>query len=167
MLKETVDKMLKEYRFCTGRCSFLENEIGMLEKQIEHEMSHRAEYLSEVKVQEISDMPHGTAISKPTERVGIMLASDWMPDEVKEMKQKVNEKKKEADRLYETVIFVQAWLSGLPDRYKWIIEHQVMDGECWHDVILRYKRDFGEELSKDSLKRLRGKALDYIYKMAE
>ena len=66
-----------------------------------------------------------------------------------------------------TVDYVGAWLEGLPERERWMVETQIMDGVVWREVVLQYQEKYGEYRSKDTLKRIRDKALDLIYDMAE
>lgn len=167
MTHEKVDELLKAYRFEVGRCGHLETEIAQLQKAIASSQENLAEDASAVRPQQISDMPHGTTVGRPTERIAIMLASGWIPDYLKDMQQELAELQKEYDSRYFTVLFVSSWLNGLAERERWIVEHQVIDGEYWKDVVRKYRDTFCEETSKDSLKRLKKKALDKIYQMAE
>lgn len=168
MTHDKVNEMLKAYRFEVGRCGHLETEIEQLQKVISSSMSSLAEDVSAVRTQQITDMPHGTAVGNPTERIAIMLASGWVPDYITEMQTELGELKREYESRYYTVLFVSAWLKGLTERERWIVERQVINGEYWRDIIREYKVEFSEAAaSKDSLKRLKQKAMDKIYAMAE
>lgn len=167
MTHEKVDELLKAYRFEVGRCGHLETEIAQLQKAIASSMDSLAEDVSAVKPQQLSDMPHGTTVGSPTERIAIMLASGWIPDYLKDMQKELAELQQEYDGRYFTVLFVSSWLKGLTERERWIVEHQIIDGEYWKDVVRKYRDTFCEETSKDSLKRLKQRALDKIYQMAE
>lgn len=167
MTREKVDEMLKAYRFEVGRCGHLETEIAQLKAAIARLMSSLTEDVSASKSQQISDMPHGSIVGSPTERIAIMLASGWVPDYIKEMQSELVELQEEYDSRHFTVLFVTSWLEGLTDRERWIIEHQVIDGEYWKDIVAKYQDTFSVETSKDSLKRLKQRALDKIYQMAE
>lgn len=167
MTHETVDAMLKEYKYALGRCGHLEAEIRQLDRQIEAAKQDRAADLAAVKPQQITDMPHGTQVGNPTEKFGLMLASGWESDYIKDLQDKRAEL---ADKLSEcklTVDFVTSWLSGLNDRERWIIEQQIIEARFWKEVQTDYRRQFEEICSKDTLKRLRARAMEKIYKMAE
>lgn len=167
MRREKVDEMLKAYRFEVGRCGHLEAEISQLEKAIQQATATLDEDVTAVKLQQLSGMPHGSTVGNPTERLGIMLASGWIPEEIREMQDELKETRQEYERRYFTVMFVTAWLNGLPERERWIVEHQVIDGEYWKEVIAKFNAAFQEDASKDSLKRLKQRAMEKIYRMAE
>lgn len=167
MTRKKVDEMLKAYRFEVGRCGHLEAEISQLEKAIRQAMATMDEDVTAVRPQQLSGMPHGTTVGNPTEKLGIMLASGWVPDDILEMQAELKETKQEHEQRYFTVLFVSAWLNGLPERERWIVEHQVIDGEYWKEVVCKFKTAFQEETSKDSLKRLKQRAMEKIYQMAE
>lgn len=166
MTRDKVDELLKAYRMDVGRCGHLRAEIGQLEKDIKRAAAAIGEDLTSIKSPQITDMPHGTGVGNPTERMGMMLASGWVSSDVKELERELADKRQEYEQRYFTVVFVSAWLEGLSERERWIIEHQVIDGEFWREVIAKFGREF-EEVSKDTLKRLRQRALEKIYLMAE
>lgn len=167
MTREKVDEMLKAYRFEVGRCGHLKTEIEQLERAIAQAMATLDADAAAVRPQQLSDMPHGTMVGSPTERLGIMLASGWIPDDIREMQEELKAYRQEYERRYFTVLFVSAWLGGLNERERWILEHQVIDGEFWKEVIAKFRAAFHEDTSKDSLKRLKQRALDKVYQMAE
>jgi len=166
MRHEKVDEMLKAYRFEVGRCGHLEIEIMQLEKEIARCKRMAAEEASSVQPQQLTGMPHGTTVSSPTERIGIMLASGWQPEYIVEMEKELTLLQDEYSERKLTVLFVSSWLQGLSERERWIVEHQVIDGEYWKDIATAYKLAYSEESSKDSLKRLKSKAMSKIYEMA-
>lgn len=166
MTHEKVDELLKAYRFEVGRCGHLETEIGRIEKELAQCKSQLAEDAASIQSQQLSDMPRGTAIGNPTERVGLMLASGWTPDYIKSMEAEIASLKSEYNSRYFTVLFVSSWLKGLSERERWIVEHQIIDNEYWKDVISGYRIEYHEDSSKDSLKRLKMRALGKIYDMA-
>lgn len=159
--------MLKTYRFEVGRCGHLENEIESLKKQIDCEVAGLASDLSGPGAQVITDMPRGTTVGNPTEKIGLMLASGWVSDEVREMQAKLGEYEREYAERHKTVEYVDKWLAGLPERERWMVEMQIIDGVIWREIIANYTEKFGEYRSKDTLKRIRDRALDMIIDMAE
>lgn len=166
MTREKVDELLKAYRFEVGRCGHLETEIAQLQKAIACAMKNLTEDMSAV-AKPLSGMPRGTDISSPTEKIAIMLASGWVPDHVDEMQRELEVLQREYDDRYFTVLFVGSWLNGLTEREQWIVKRQMIDGETWRDIGINYRANFGEEVSKDKLRRLKWRALKKIYQMAE
>lgn len=167
MTRECVDDLFRSYRFDVGRCGYLETEINRLTKEISRMMDSLAEDASAIRPQQISDMPHGSGVGNPTERIALMLASGWVSDEIKAMQNELAVLQREHDVRSLGTRYVESWLSGLTVRERWILTHQVIDGEYWKEVIAKFKDDFGEDISKDSLKRLKQRALGKVYTMAE
>ena len=164
---ERIEEMLKTYRFEVGRCGHLENEIAQLKIDIERELNSAAEDLAGPGAQVISDMPRGTKVGNPTEKLGMMLATGWESDAVKYMRDRLAELEAEYAERHKTVVYVKSWLDGLPERERWMAEMQIIDGVIWREIIQKYPEKFGEYRSKDTLKRIRDRALDMIYDMAE
>ena len=167
MKPEHVDELLKSYRAEVGRCKHLEIEIDILTKRIAHDKEALVGYLVGPGAQEITDMPRGTSIGNPTEKYGLMLADGWTTDEIKADEAKLAELEAEYAERHKTVVFVDGWLAGLPERERWMIEKQVIDAVIWRELITQYTQQYGEYRSKDTLKRLRDRALEMIYDMAE
>ena len=90
-----------------------------------------------------------------------------IPDYLKDMQKELAELQQEYDGRYFTVLFVSSWLKGLTERERWIVEHQIIDGEYWKNISRKYRETFTEDTSKSSLKRLKKRALEKIYAMAE
>ena len=167
MTPSEVDSMLKGYRFEVGRCNYLQAKIGLLEHEIERAKHEMVGELVGPVAQVITDMPRGTTVGNPTEKYGTMLADGWMTDEVRDKLVLLNALREEYKQRHETVDYVESWLSGLPERERWIVEMQVIDAVIWREIIAKYPQLFGEYRSKDTLKRMRNKALDTIYDMAQ
>lgn len=167
MTIERVDEMLKTYRFEVGRCGHLKKDIEILTMDIEKAKRGLAADLVGPGAQEITDMPRGTTVGNPTEKYGLMLAGGWVSDEVRDMENKLGELTAEYTERKKTVDYVESWLNGLSERERWMVETQVIDGVIWREVLMQYQEKFGEYRSKDTLKRLRDRAMDLIYDMAE
>ena len=167
MTAERIEEMLKTYRAEVGRCGHLQMEMELLRKEIEADKAFLADNLAGPGAQFISDMPRGTAIGNPTEKLGIMLASGYISDEIREKEARLGELQLEYNERHKTVVYVESWLAGLPERERWMIETQVIDGVIWREILTQYPEKFGEYRSKDTLKRIRDRALDMIYDMSE
>ena len=167
MTVERIEEMLKTYRAEVGRCGHLQMEMELLRKEIEADKAFLADDLAGPGAQVISDMPRGTAVGNPTEKLGIMLASGYISDEIRAKEAKLGELQAEYNERHKTVVYVESWLAGLPERERWMIETQVIDGVIWREILTQYPEKFGEYRSKDTLKRIRDRALDMIYDMSE
>ena len=167
MTRERVDEMLKSYRFEVGRCGHLLAEIELTKREIEQAKAVMVSDLIGPGAQVITDMPRGTTVGNPTEKYGAMLADGWVSDEIKAREIELARLQGEYDERHKTVVFVESWLNGLPERERWMVEMQVMDAVIWREILNKYQQTFGEYRSKDTLKRLRDRGLDMIYDMAE
>lgn len=167
MTLDRVDEYLKTYRHEVGRCGHLRQEIEALKADIWRAKENLVSDLVGPGAQEITDMPRGTTVGNPTERYGVMLADGWVTEEIQEMQNKLGELEAELETRQKTVDYVESWLAGLPERERWMIEMQVIDGIIWREILTMYPEKFGEYRSKDTLKRIRDKALDMICDMAE
>ena len=119
MTIERVDEMLKTYRFEVGRCGHLEKDMELLRREIERDKASIVSDLVGPGAQEITDMPRGTTVGNPTEKYGLMLASGWIPEEIREKEARLGELLAEYEERKETVDYVQSWLSGLSERERW------------------------------------------------
>lgn len=165
MLPERVDEMLKSYRECIGRCGHLEYEIQERRDMIESLRKTMVED-SVLGAQPMSGMPRGGKLSDPTARIGAAVADGCMTDDMKFLQKEIDELEYELRKRKIVVHFVAAWLDGLNEKERWIIEKQVIDGAYWREVIFSYKAKFGDEYSKDGLKRIKKNALNKIYRIA-
>lgn len=167
MNKDRVDAMLKAYRFEVGRCGHLQAEMAFKRRRLESAKSDMIETLAAPKPQQISDMPRGNAIGNPTEKFGMLLAQGYQTPEYAALQAELDVMQAEYDRRRDVVSHVSSWLDGLDERGRWVVEAQVIDAVTWREIITRYRQRFGDDASKDTLKRIRDRAMDRIYRMAE
>ena len=165
MLPQSVDKMLYEYKAVKGRCNSLSASIKQLRREIEVQKAQAVLNLTGGG-QQLDGMPHGNALSQPTERIGIMLATGYEYPGVTELRKLLIEAEAEYVDKQMIMLFVEGWLEGLTARERWIIEQQIFEGSTYRQLNTMYREKFGEECSKDSLRRLKKIALDKIYEMA-
>ncbi len=167
MLPQHVDDMLRDYRACLGRYSYLDvliEELRDTEQFIE--LDDRAEII-DGKGKAMDGMPHGSTVGNPTERAGIALASGYVSANLAELRDEIAKLEAERNRNYKVVLFVDAWLKGLNRKERWIIERIYFDGMTYREINGKYREIYGEPCSKDSLRRLKNTALDKIYQMAK
>lgn len=164
--KQSVDDALKTYINDKARTLHLAIEIAELERRVNTAVRNLAGDEAGPKAQVITDMPHGTGVTNPTEQIAIKVASGWLPPEIRDMKNELQMLKTEYDTTSRRVSFVEAWLNVLSEREHWIMLHQYMQQEYWRDVLVDYDKQFGNEVTKDALKFLRTRAMKRIYKVA-
>jgi hypothetical protein len=163
---DQVLSMLSEYMITKGRCAYMEAKISVLEMEI------RSAYASLVTDQVLASsgqdgMPRGNEISRTVENLAIRLADGWVPDTLRDMNAELSELYRQRDILKNVLARVDAWLKGLTDRQRFVIEHQVIQNESWREVTNSFRQQFGESVSKDTLKRIKDRAVDTIISMAE
>ncbi|MBQ9211103.1 MAG: hypothetical protein IJ153_11020 [Clostridia bacterium] len=167
MTHEQVDAMLAEYRESVGRCGYLEKRIPELAAEIEQEKARLIQEAAQESPSMEPGMPHGSGVGNPVEKIVLRYADGFLPDEIRGMDKELRELRDEYARRQRVIQYVDAWLQGLNEREKWIIIHKVVDVEySWREVICMYRLQYGEEYSRDALKRIKERALEKIYKFA-
>lgn len=165
MLPERAEQMLKDYKTCLGRCEYLKALIPGLKSEAEIWHKYLAVDLARNTETEMDGMPRGNNVGNPTERLGIMLASGFTPSGLKELEEEISRYEQELSEKTMVVHFVEAWLHGLTDKERWLVERQVIDGAYWRQIIVEYKEKYGEEYSREGLKRMKTVAMGKIYDM--
>ena len=172
MTREQVDGMLREYRALIGRCGHIDAEIGRLGRAIEAQRASFERDACAPPVSRLTGMPRGGAPGDPTARTALMLmdgrAFEDSPQrqEIDRLEGEIARLRAEREEKQLRVRFVDSWLSGLPERERWVIERHVIEGEIWHDIIQQFNLRYMDDVSKDRLKRMQQKALGRIYAMA-
>lgn len=164
---ERIQLMLKDYKACLGRCNHLKTEMSILERQIEVIKADTTETLASPKPRVLSDMPRGTQIGNPTEKYGGMLADGFKTDEQISLEEKLAQITAEYNEKIVVVEYVNSWMSGLSDRERVVIRSNMIEGDTWKDTVNNYNQRFGDTVSKDTLKRIKDRAIDKIIEMAK
>ena len=166
MLPENVDQMLKDYKSFSGRCKYLTALIEELEADAELWKRNLASDLVGATGSGDDGMPKGNSVSSPTERIGIMLASGFIPDDLRDLEARIVEYRKELNLKSRTIQFVDAWLAGLTDKEAWVIRQQVIEGAFWREIIREYQAKYGDIYSKEGLKKIKRNAMKKVYSLA-
>ena len=166
MRPETVDQCLANYKEYTARCTFLEHEIHELRFLVEQLRSTAIEDAVTI-TQVMNGMPHGTGISDPTGRLGSKFADGYVPAYIDDIEKEIKEREQEYRFKYPTIVFVDAWLKVLNRRERFVVEHKTIGGMFWRELVVEYKNEFGEEYSRQGLKKIRDRAIVKIHKVAE
>lgn len=167
MTREQVDQMMAKYRESKGRIGHLDVYIQTTRPEVElwkRNLIHDAA-LSTPSREE--GMPHGSGVGKPVESIVIAHVDGFMPEELRTLIRLLDAAEREVRELRLIVNFVDGWMSGLSDRERWIINHKVIDTDySWRELMMMYRMQFGEEHSRDALKRIKDRAMDKIYRYA-
>ena len=166
MQREIVDQCLENYREFSARCSFLEQEINELRILAEKLKSSAMTDAITITAQ-MTGMPHGTGITDPTGRIAMKFADGFTPDYIKEIEREIRTLEEERRTKLSTIVFVDAWLKALNKRERFVIENKVIGGMFWREMIFAYKAEFGDEYSKQGMKKIKDRAMERIYKVAE
>ena len=172
MTQEQVNAMLREYRGLIGRCGHIDAEILRLERAIQAVKAQFERDLAAPPVSRLDGLPRGTALSDPTQRAALALAEGRAFEdseagaEARRLGARIEALCAERGERRLRAQFVESWLSGLPDRERWVIERHIIDGEIWHDIIAQFNRRYDDDISLDRIKRIQKRALSRIYDMA-
>ena len=164
---DRIQTILKEYKPCLGRCNHLNVEMAILERQIETIRNDTVETLAAPKPKPMTDMPRGTQIGNPTEKYGGMLADGFKTGEQILLEAKLAKLTDEYNDKISTVDYVNSWMSGLTDRERLVIKSNMIEGMTWKETVTAFNTKFNDEVGKDTLKRLRDRALDKICEIAK
>lgn len=166
MLPERAEQMLKDYKPCVGRCGYLRKAIAEAQADIDAwKRSLTADLVNSGGVN-MDGMPHGTSVGNPTERMGLMLATGYEPADLKEAEKRLEEMTNELREKEMIVVFVEAWISGLTEREKWLIERLYFEKQTYAEIITAYRTVYGITTNKDGIRRTRKTTLEKIYAMA-
>jgi len=161
-----VDELLASYQADAARAEHLRLEIADLKLAVSKLMATLDVDMIGPGAQVITGMPHGNAVSSPTEKLAIKLASGWIPTDIAEMREEIRTRELELADIEVISYYVQAWMSALSEREEWLIRKQVIQHEFWRDVLDDYARIYQVRLSQDSLGRMKKRALEKIYQTA-
>lgn len=167
MTHEQVDEMLSKYRESKGRVGHLETYIQMVRPEIELWQRNLLKDAALSTPDRVEGMPHGSGVGNPVENIVIAHVDGYMPDELRVLIRQYEASERELKELRMIIRFVDGWLSGLSDRERWIINHKVIDVDySWREIMMMYRVQYGEDHSRDALKRIKDRAMMKIYRYA-
>ena len=166
MQPEEVRKCLLNYRDYSARVAYLEAEIGRL--RMIKESYERTIVEDNVSVtQKLSAPPHGSGVGDPVGILAQRLADGFKPEYIAEIQQEIADKEIEHMVKKMLVSYVDSWLIALNPRERFVIEKQYIGGMFWRETVYEFKERFGEFYTKQGLQKLRARALNKIYEIAE
>lgn len=168
MNKEKVDLMFERYREYKARCLYLEQGIDETKKIIEILKKSNAEDLISFSAGDLTGVPSGKYnISDPTGRLGDFLAKGGKSEHLKQAEEELQKMEIEYNQKIPTVIFVNAWVTALDNKERFVIEEKVLGGLSWRQLVYSFRREFGDTYSQQGLKKIRTNAMEKIYKIAQ
>lgn len=161
MTADKVKDLLMRLSANRGKAARLEAEIRKLEGEARQ---LRAAEVSTLKASRIDGMPRGKGgKSDPTGQKAVQLASgEAVSAGEARLLEKISAKKADLSQLRLDVQMAEGWLEALMDREKLIISLQLVQKRSWRETAAEYARAFGDEMSEDTLRRMRDRACEFI-----
>lgn len=132
----------------------LEIEIQQLEDELK-----RLCQPSYVKTQNLSGMPHGTHISDPTAQIAIDTIEGRIPHEAQLLSLRIDQKRTEWQDKRLQLLYIDVWLDMLTEAERWVIQMHCIERYSWQTLVLKSPDVFGDQRSKDTLRRIYRAAL--------
>ena len=129
-------------------------EIEKMQKEFE-----RISSPSYVKSPALDGGPRSGNISDPTAHIAVQELTGYIPPQAKDFKQQIEEKEGLLEDLKLEIREIDSWLQWLPERERWVVTEHLIEKNPWRTVIFKYKQEFGEQYSKDTLARFQRTAL--------
>lgn len=167
MQHDKVDSMLTEYRVNVARADFLAIRVESLTALLS-ELKRNAIYYATSTTPAYSAEPKGAGgvPASKVERLAIMLAEGRLPKELSEVETELREAREELAERRKSIALVDAWLSGLQSRERFVLSAHVIDGQVWREVSKGFNERFGEIYSRNGLKGILQKAQAKVYAIA-
>lgn len=165
MMPNEVDAMLREYKTCMARGTHLRIEIEKMEnlilKEIKNAIGEEA-----LHAQQYSGMPHGSDMGSPVEDLVFKYLGGYTPPMVHVMQDELARMRREQTQCEKCVQYVDGWMQALNEREQEVVRLQVIDGMYWGEILYRFAHQHSGIFSKSSLRRIKAKALEKIYRVA-
>lgn len=161
MTTETVKDILSRLSANKGKAARLETEIGKLEGEIAKIRQLEADTLKAA----VSDgMPRRKGgKSDPTGKRAVQLAGgEFVSAEEARLAARIADKTEELEALRYYVGLAEGWLGALMERERLIITLQTVQKRSWRETAAEYKKAFGDEMSEDTLRRMRDRTIELI-----
>ena len=161
MTTEDVKGLLSRYAANKGRAARLEVEIGKLELEARKIRAMEADTLKASTVDGLPRRKGGK--SDPTGKKAVQLASgDAVSRDEARVLEKISGKRADLAQLTLDVKLVDGWLGALMERERLIINLQMIQKRSWRETAAEYERVFGDQMSDDTLRRMRDRAIEFI-----
>lgn len=167
MLPEQAERMLAQYRRCVGRCAFLKKTIAEAEADIALWRRNLAEDLVRSGGTDLDGMPHGTTVGNPTERMALMLATGYEPQDLQDAEAQLIPLRDELREKEMVLCFVEAWMEGLTSKEQWLIEQLYFEGYTYNETAHAYADKYGVPISRDGIRRMKKATVQRVAEMAQ
>lgn len=165
MAPDKVDQMLEQYRANVGRCKYLELKLKEIDQTIENLMADRLHDFVPLS-QALTGMPRKPGTSDTTGKSGSKLADGDKTDFVRQAEVEREAILAELESRRTAISLVDAWITGLKDKERFVIEKKVMGGISWSQLVNPFHREFGCIYSVTGLRRIKNRAMQAIYQLA-
>ena len=148
-----IESKLREYKSNLSKLKLIECSMKQLENEIQVlEPSYISAYA-------FSDAPTGKTykISSPVENT--VLAEESKLEKVDKLKERLWDMAKERLYLQCKVEEVQAYLTALGAEERFVVEQFCFEKLTWRMVAERYRREFGNYISRDTLRKKKKAAI--------
>lgn len=116
----------------------------------------------------LSGMPGGQeGMSDPTGLLAQRLAGGYKSEHIKQAEDELKLMEDEFSQKMITVSFVNAWMRGLNNKERFVMEQKTIGGLSWRQLVFAFNREFGDLYSQEGLKSLRRSAMEKVYRMAQ
>lgn len=160
-----IEANIRGYNEARGRRAYLEAQIALKRRELEHLLANLAVYEAGPAAQIITGMPHGTKLSDPTAETAMRLAEGPEPPEVKALRAEIARLEDQKAAADAEVCLVDAMLIALTEPERYVITHQLINGQYWAQVVDEWESESGQPSTKAILKRLKSKALEKLQRV--
>lgn len=167
MTEKRVRELINTHMQTVGRVGHLAAEIERLEREYSRTRADLIDAQAGPHAQVITGMPHGGGISNPTEQLGISVADGYESEDLKRIRRVIGKTLQMYEDALSNRAYVQAWLDGLSDRERFVVEHKRIQHEYWHEVQDDYAEQFGVDLTIQTLQRYDRMGMRKIIRMAK
>lgn len=167
MTETRVRELLNAHMQNIGRVGHLTAEIERLEREYVRTRADLIDAKAGPKAQTVSDMPHGSGISNPTEQLGMSVAEGFDCEDLRRIRRKIDKARLQLEDAETNKAYVIAWLDGLSDRERFVIEHKRIQHEYWHEVQDDYAEQYNVDVTIQTLQRYELFGLRKIFKIAK
>lgn len=160
MTREHICSLLREYKRNKGKLAHLRVDIKWLESVTGGDFIKDMAYSAQI----LTDMPRGNETSDPTAKIAVSVADNG---EKLKRHYAVELERMEARKieLLRDCGYVEAWLEGLPEKERDVIQWHEIDGKTWAEVTGLFDEKYGHKYSGDGMKTIKKRAVSYIFEM--